>query len=632
MSHPSKYKGHFCYQWQGKSSKAIVVVADEALNISKEALELAKQSVQKPREVSNQDEQLKQKASIASEISVLSLQEEIECSICLKPYEIPKIVGECQHTFCLECIRSHIKQQDTADKFVCPLCRKPCPIPSSGADGLKTDFKMASIVDKVKAHGSSDRMSQSVIQIPKAAAPDPMTASLPAGELPAPTIAAPPCGACGKSAFNFCERCHGANLCGDCSASHSVTPFTKDHELIELCGLHGKPIECFCFDCDRVACCICLMAIHPVNSHKVTSFRDVFKAAQMGVTTGLDQCSIMRRRVQANEKAMGVFYCQVLRKQEKEKLERDEAADESTRKIKWELGDVRAEIESIRRRLDILLQQEKDLVRAKDHFETENAKSIEEKEKNWKAVIGDMRSSITSLGDSIRGLKGVMEHGQEKRKIRDLSGDNLALLKQAVSGMQTRFSDADQAANAAEKIRFSLKTKIGIYTFHHLHTNSVALRQEDTIAERWEWGKGWSMVFTDRPLDDGKVVEVTITGYDESKPDWGSAYGISTVPPDQLLEVSQLSGKCSYNGSWDFDGSWTICQNAIRRGNRQLGKYNFNTLQLRKGTKLGIVRRADGSVNFVVDGIDYGAAFHDIPAGSYGYFCLDGRVTELTMT
>ncbi|XP_064648977.1 laminin subunit gamma-1-like isoform X2 [Lineus longissimus] len=48
---------------QEKSSKAIVVVADDALKTSKEALELAKQSVQKPREVSNQVEQLKQNAT-----------------------------------------------------------------------------------------------------------------------------------------------------------------------------------------------------------------------------------------------------------------------------------------------------------------------------------------------------------------------------------------------------------------------------------------------------------------------------------------------------------------------------------------------------------------------------------------
>ncbi|GFH50224.1 E3 ubiquitin-protein ligase RING2-A-like [Chaetoceros tenuissimus] len=69
-----------------------------------------------------QQELSKAKASSSQQVKTLpeDLLSELECPICLDPFEDPCIVPECCHRFCTSCIENSIKECGKE----CPLCRK----------------------------------------------------------------------------------------------------------------------------------------------------------------------------------------------------------------------------------------------------------------------------------------------------------------------------------------------------------------------------------------------------------------------------------------------------------------------------------------------------------------------------
>lgn len=60
-------------------------------------------------------------------IQVTSVQEDVDCPICLQTIKTPKLFGllsSCDHAVCLDCIRSWRKSDDQNEgKYGCPICR-----------------------------------------------------------------------------------------------------------------------------------------------------------------------------------------------------------------------------------------------------------------------------------------------------------------------------------------------------------------------------------------------------------------------------------------------------------------------------------------------------------------------------
>ncbi|XP_042650005.1 RING finger protein 225-like [Tyto alba] len=56
----------------------------------------------------------------------------LDCVICFAPYDrlfkVPKVLG-CGHTFCLECLARVTLVAPAAPTLLCPLCRRPTPLP-----------------------------------------------------------------------------------------------------------------------------------------------------------------------------------------------------------------------------------------------------------------------------------------------------------------------------------------------------------------------------------------------------------------------------------------------------------------------------------------------------------------------
>ena len=75
----------------------------------------------------------------------------VTCTICLEHFTSPKTLV-CLHTFCESCLRRHLMVYQTQRRgnlstIPCPTCRELTPLPQMGVAGLRTDFKIAKIVD-----------------------------------------------------------------------------------------------------------------------------------------------------------------------------------------------------------------------------------------------------------------------------------------------------------------------------------------------------------------------------------------------------------------------------------------------------------------------------------------------------
>ena len=73
----------------------------------------------------------------------------IECGICHEQYKQPKIL-DCSHSFCETCLNEYWNTTCRRTPTIhCPVCRHKVLIPSTGIQGLQTNFHLIGIVDEV---------------------------------------------------------------------------------------------------------------------------------------------------------------------------------------------------------------------------------------------------------------------------------------------------------------------------------------------------------------------------------------------------------------------------------------------------------------------------------------------------
>ena len=139
------------------------------------------------------------------------------CPLCLEQFKSPKVLP-CQHTFCLQCIRSYVAARGLGSTLPCPLCKEVAHIPDNDVSKFKNNFMIVSLLQFVENTATK-------IESPTESNLDTFADGDQACE--------DGCGACGEttSMTSFCQMCH-LWLCNICTKAHVRLPATAMHELL----------------------------------------------------------------------------------------------------------------------------------------------------------------------------------------------------------------------------------------------------------------------------------------------------------------------------------------------------------------------------------------------------------------
>uniref|UniRef100_A0A3Q3WAI3 RING-type domain-containing protein n=1 Tax=Mola mola TaxID=94237 RepID=A0A3Q3WAI3_MOLML len=186
------------------------------------------------------------------DFSLLSLEEELTCSICLSPFDCPVTIP-CGHNFCQDCLL-----QSWTDSYSCPQCRTVFDTKPE----LKKNTVLSSVVGTFKLRSSKDELDLST------------------EEGPATKQDVIRCDTCMEAAAaQTCLTCM-ASFCEEHLRPHRENPNFRVHQLSEpvgdlldrICSDHHKLMEFFCSEHGRLICSFCLQQVHKVpKTHSVFS-------------------------------------------------------------------------------------------------------------------------------------------------------------------------------------------------------------------------------------------------------------------------------------------------------------------------------------------------------------------------
>ena len=76
-----------------------------------------------------------------------SLEEQLNCSICLDIYTDPKLL-QCFHVYCRQCLMPlEVRNRQVQLGLTCPTCRQVTPIPYRGVAGLQSAFHINHLLE-----------------------------------------------------------------------------------------------------------------------------------------------------------------------------------------------------------------------------------------------------------------------------------------------------------------------------------------------------------------------------------------------------------------------------------------------------------------------------------------------------
>ena len=89
--------------------------------------------------------------------------------------------------------------------------------------------------------------------------------------------------------------------------------------------------------------------------------------------------------------------------------------------------------------------------------------------------------------------------------------------------------------------------------------------------------------------------------------------GVTTIPPDQLQFPCTMTDLD--NGTWMVSGS-----SVLQNGTTTKSGYACDLDKLEEGSRLGLMRKSDGSLHFFINQQDCGVAATNVPSGSINVY------------
>ncbi|XP_054635585.1 E3 ubiquitin/ISG15 ligase TRIM25 [Dunckerocampus dactyliophorus] len=178
------------------------------------------------------------------DLSLLSLESELTCCICLSTFDCPVTIP-CGHNFCQACLLS-----TWTEVYDCPQCRTHFAVKPE----LKKNTVLSTVVETFKERSSrSEKIVFKEESSVKVAKRDRVC-----------------CDTCMKSqAAKTCLTCM-ASFCAEHLRPHHDNPVFRVHQLTEpvgdlserICQDHRRPMDIFCPQHGRLICILCLQTVH----------------------------------------------------------------------------------------------------------------------------------------------------------------------------------------------------------------------------------------------------------------------------------------------------------------------------------------------------------------------------------
>ena len=219
------------------------------------------------------------------------LQDIITCSICVEEANDPRPLT-CQHTFCLQCLKTYIQSKERQDEVECPVCRKVCRLPNGNVENLPASFVYTQLKDanaKCTAEKKKGTAEDNKRDREEARQEQEHKTKLVCSS-----------DECQQIAKVFCKTCK--YICSECEAEHRNARSLKAHVILTLneaanlkknefphCSKHHEErLKLFCEECDIPICYMGKSVDH--SNHECVELiskadREKFKLGQAMKTT-----------------------------------------------------------------------------------------------------------------------------------------------------------------------------------------------------------------------------------------------------------------------------------------------------------------------------------------------------------
>ncbi|XP_041960801.1 E3 ubiquitin/ISG15 ligase TRIM25 isoform X2 [Alosa sapidissima] len=202
--------------------------------------------------------------------SLLSLEEELTCSICLCTFENP-VTLPCGHNFCQGCLDETWKESFL---LFCPQCRHHYP----SKPELKKNTVLSTVANTFKMKSSSSGSMETLVTMKEAQVTK--------------------CDTCMEvKAFKTCLTCM-ASFCIEHVKPHEENPIFRAHQLTDplgdlqerICQDHCKIMEFYCKKHECSICSNCLQQVHRGCDYTTPQDRRTQKETEMrGMLSQLDR-------------------------------------------------------------------------------------------------------------------------------------------------------------------------------------------------------------------------------------------------------------------------------------------------------------------------------------------------------
>ncbi|XP_026025602.1 E3 ubiquitin/ISG15 ligase TRIM25-like [Astatotilapia calliptera] len=195
-----------------------------------------------------------------SQFSIMSLEDELTCSICLSTFDCPVTIP-CGHNFCQDCLLASWE-----DSYSCPQCRTVFDTKPE----LKKNTVLIAVVEtfKLRSSKSEDNLNEEEKVSEEEREEESEEEREEESEAEKDDVIR--CDTCMEAeASKTCLTCM-ASYCEEHLRPHRENPVFHLHELSEpvgdlserICSDHHKLMEFFCSQHDRLICSFCLQHIH----------------------------------------------------------------------------------------------------------------------------------------------------------------------------------------------------------------------------------------------------------------------------------------------------------------------------------------------------------------------------------